>query len=161
MQENLYSDQPNILENKIIPADFGLRFLAASIDLILLSFLIFLLKISHPGFSNYFFKEMLHEQSDSYTLWVMKRSSLVVLWIVYSSVMDFTNRRGTIGKQFVGIVVSDNQGRKINFVTSVLRNLYKIISYIVFGLGFFYVLIDRKNRGWHDMLAGTLVLKKY
>jgi hypothetical protein len=32
-------------------------------------------------------------------------------------------------------------------------------SFIPLGLGFLWIAFDRQKRGWHDMLAGTLVIK--
>lgn len=145
----------------IIPGDFGLRFFAALIDLTLLSILIFLLKLVLPEFSNFwFFEKVSHDPFEGYTHWVMKRSSLIVLWCLYSIFMDYSHLQGTIGKLWMGLMVTDEVGKRISFKRSLFRNLLKIVSYIVLGLGFIYALFDKKKRGWHDLLAGTMVIKK-
>lgn len=146
----------------IIPGDFGLRFFAALIDLTLLSILIFLLKLVLPEFSNFwFFEKVSHDPFEGYTHWVMKRSSLIVLWCLYSIFMDCSQLQGTVGKQWMGLMVTDEVGKRISFKKSLVRNLLKIVSYIALGLGFIYALFDKKKRGWHDLLAGSMVLKNY
>lgn len=41
---------------------------------------------------------------------------------------------------------------------SILRILGYFVSALVFGLGFMWMGLDKKRRGWHDMIAGTVVL---
>ncbi len=33
----------------------------------------------------------------------------------------------------------------------------KIISYMIFCLGFIWILIDKDSQGWHDKLIGSIV----
>ncbi|MEJ1377571.1 MAG: RDD family protein, partial [Candidatus Sedimenticola sp. (ex Thyasira tokunagai)] len=33
-----------------------------------------------------------------------------------------------------------------------------IISWLALGLGFLWLLVDRKNRTWHDRLSGTRLI---
>ena len=35
-----------------------------------------------------------------------------------------------------------------------------MISMVVLLLGFFWIAFDQRKQGWHDKLAGTLVIKK-
>jgi len=145
----------------ISPANFGLRLCACFIDLTMLVILTFLLKIAFPDFSNvWFFKESFASVTLSGTNWVLRRSSLIGLWIIYSIIMDCTTFRGTVGKQIMKIVVSDDNGNRITLLRSVGRNLFKIISYSVAALGFIWILFDSRKMGWHDMIANTLVIKK-
>jgi uncharacterized RDD family membrane protein YckC len=75
--------------------------------------------------------------------------------------MDCSQLQGTVGKLCMGLMVTDEVGKRISFKKSLVRNLLKIVSYIVLGLGFIYALFDKKKRGWHDLLAGTMVIKNY
>ena len=42
---------------------------------------------------------------------------------------------------------------------SIGRYFAQIISIILFGLGFFWIAIDKRNQSLHDKLAGTVVIK--
>ena len=42
----------------------------------------------------------------------------------------------------------------------VLRYLGYFVSTFVFMLGFIWVALDSRKRGWHDYIAGTVVVKK-
>ncbi len=153
---------PNIPATYIaLSATFGQRFSAAFIDLFLLTILMFLVKISFPDFGNMlFFEKASPFVTDNGVNWVLNKSSLIVVWIFYSLIMDSTVMQGTIGKQAMGILVTDETGKRISFSRSAARNLFKIVSYAMLGFGFIYVLWDKKSRGWHDVFANTLVIKK-
>jgi uncharacterized RDD family membrane protein YckC len=42
----------------------------------------------------------------------------------------------------------------------IVRYLGYILSAIFMGIGFMWIAIDKRNQGWHDKLANTLVVKK-
>lgn len=92
--------------------------------------------------------------------WVLSKNSLVLVWIVYSIIMDSSTVKGTFGKQMMNIQVTDEDGKRISINQSIARNLFKIVSYAIVGFGFLYVLFDKKNKGWHDRFADTLVTNK-
>ena len=73
----------------------------------------------------------------------------------------FTGLKGqTLGKMLVGIKVVDAQGNRPGLFLAALREvLGKIISTIVFYLGFFWSAWDRQKQGWHDKIADTYVVK--
>jgi uncharacterized RDD family membrane protein YckC len=70
-------------------------------------------------------------------------------------------RRGTPGKLWLGLEVVDAStlGR-LGVGQSVGRYLGYFVSLIPFGLGLLWVGLDPKKQGWHDKLAGTLVIHK-
>lgn len=49
-----------------------------------------------------------------------------------------------------------------SLIDSVLigRYLAYYVSLIPFGLGFIWVAFDGRKQGWHDKLAGTVVVRK-
>lgn len=150
----------NVQMPQVIHADFTRRLLATVADLLLLSVLLFLLKIAFPDPGNFlFFKKSSAPAPENVTGWVLSRSSLLIVWILYSMIMDCSNRQGTLGKQLMGLKVTDDYGQRISFVKSMGRNISKIISYIFLGLGFFWILFDKHKKGWHDKIANTLVVR--
>lgn len=40
----------------------------------------------------------------------------------------------------------------------ILRYFAYLVSVIPFGLGFLWIVFDKRNQGWHDKLANTLVI---
>jgi len=73
----------------------------------------------------------------------------------------FWQRNGqTPGMQMMGIkVVRDSDGGPITWGTAVLRLIGYWISGFVFYLGYIWVFIDKRKRGWHDLIAGTVVIE--
>jgi uncharacterized RDD family membrane protein YckC len=41
----------------------------------------------------------------------------------------------------------------------IVRYIGYFISAFIFGLGFLWVAFDKRKQGWHDKIAGTLVIK--
>ena len=35
----------------------------------------------------------------------------------------------------------------------------RFVSALVFGLGYFWAIIDRNGQAWHDRIAGTVVVR--
>ena len=57
-------------------------------------------------------------------------------------------------------VVTAGGHRPIGLGTAMLRYLGCLASGLVFCLGFLWIAFRRDRRGWHDMIAGTIVLAK-
>jgi uncharacterized RDD family membrane protein YckC len=66
----------------------------------------------------------------------------------------------TIGKRVMGITVMRSSGANATQSDLFIREIIgKFISGAVFYLGFIWILVDEKNRGWHDMIADTIVVE--
>ena len=63
-------------------------------------------------------------------------------------------------KRFHLRVVRDRDGGPISGGQAVLRFIGQWVSSVVFYLGFAWILIDARRRGWHDLIAGTVVVKE-
>jgi uncharacterized RDD family membrane protein YckC len=57
-------------------------------------------------------------------------------------------------------VVRDRDGGPLSWGTSWLRLLGLYVAATVFYLGFIWVFVDKRRRGWHDLIAGTVVIKR-
>lgn len=85
----------------------------------------------------------------------------MLLSIAYLVVqLVFFNKSKTIGKAALGLqVVSSADGEPIGFWKMLFREWFvKSASGSVFLLGFIWILIDDKNRGWHDKILDTYVV---
>jgi uncharacterized RDD family membrane protein YckC len=58
------------------------------------------------------------------------------------------------------VVVRDKDGQSFGWGTAWLRLLGLYVASSVFYLGFVWILIDKRHRGWQDLIAGTLVIKR-
>jgi uncharacterized RDD family membrane protein YckC len=79
--------------------------------------------------------------------------------VFYGVVCEASPWSGTIGKRLVGIRVVDEYGERLSLTTSAIRNLVKIVSLAVLGLGCLATLWHPGGRAWHDRLAGTFVAR--
>lgn len=59
----------------------------------------------------------------------------------------------------VGLRVVTTDGQQLSFLHATGRYFAKFISAIILCIGFIMVAFSEKNRGLHDMIAGTLVIK--
>src|SRR3989344_3072797 len=67
----------------------------------------------------------------------------------------------TPGKMALGLKVVDTNLGKITVGKAVKREaIGKFVSGIVLGLGYLWVIWDGKKQGWHDKIAGTVVVYK-
>ena len=84
----------------------------------------------------------------------------VVLLVSVSYFPFFWARGGqTPGMRFFRLrVVSDADGSRISGGTAVIRLIGLWISFLIFYLGIIWILVDGRRRGWHDLLAGTIVI---
>jgi len=63
-------------------------------------------------------------------------------------------------RQFQLYVVRDRDGGPITTGQAVLRLIGYWVDGLVFYLGYIWILIDSRKRGWHDLIAGTVVIKR-
>ncbi len=69
-------------------------------------------------------------------------------------------RGATPGKMLCGLEIRTSENEKLRPGQAVLRLLAYIPSLLFFGIGFFWIGIDKNKQGWHDKIAGTLVVKR-
>ena len=83
---------------------------------------------------------------------------LSVAYVVIQLV--FYNKSKSIGKAALGLqVVSSKDGTPVGFWKMLFREWFvKSASGSVFLLGFIWILIDDRNRGWHDKILDTYVV---
>ena len=73
----------------------------------------------------------------------------------------FTAKGQTLGKKALKIrVVRAENGEPPGYTKAFLREVVgKMVSAMVFGLGYLWMLWDGKKQTWHDKIAGTVVVK--
>jgi uncharacterized RDD family membrane protein YckC len=80
----------------------------------------------------------------------------VVIRLLYN--MGFWVLAGqTPGKRVMGVRLVRTDGGRVTWGNAIRREIGYLLSYILF-LGYFWILVDDRRQGWHDKLAGTLVI---
>lgn len=57
-------------------------------------------------------------------------------------------------------IIDDASGNPMSYKQAVMRFLGYIVSALPLSLGFLWVLLNRRKRGFHDLVAGTVVVVK-
>jgi len=65
----------------------------------------------------------------------------------------------TVGMRAWKVRLVSNDGQIVSWPRCLLRFLVAVVSLSVFGLGILWALVDKKNRGWHDLAARTLMIR--
>jgi len=84
----------------------------------------------------------------------------IILPLIYGVFISYFG--GTIGKLVTGIeIISAETRERISFKRAFFRTeVGYLISGMLFFLGFIWIAIDKKQRGWHDMAAQTEVIMR-
>jgi len=126
-------------------AGFGRRLWASILDGVILSAVINLLLLP-----------LGHSTSVETTIQTIV---IIVLPLLYY-VIAWKNFDGqTIGKRLVGVKVIKIDGSPMTYKTALIRSASYYLSAIVFFLGYIWIIFDKRKQGWHDKIAGTVVIK--
>lgn len=80
--------------------------------------------------------------------------------ILYFTFMESSKMQATLGKLALGIKVTDMDGAKLDFGKAFVRNICKFISDFTLLIGYIMAGFTEKRQALHDVIAGTLVVKK-
>jgi uncharacterized RDD family membrane protein YckC len=85
--------------------------------------------------------------------------SILVLGAGWPAYLLWGYARGqSLGKQMMGIRIVREDGRSPGFGCALGRLLGAGMQLCTFGAGFASGLFDRRHQGWHDLIAGTVVV---
>jgi uncharacterized RDD family membrane protein YckC len=77
----------------------------------------------------------------------------------YYAYFESSEKQATLGKQAMGLTVTDMNGDRITFGKAAIRFLAKIPSGLILGIGYFMQPFTEKRQALHDIISGTLVFK--
>ena len=88
---------------------------------------------------------------------------LVTMLVLGAAVIGFWRTCGaTPGKLAMNIrIVDARTGELPGTGRLVVRLACYFVSAAVLYLGFFWIAIDRRKQGWHDKIAGTVVIEEF
>ena len=78
---------------------------------------------------------------------------------IFYSYFWIANKGQTTGMQAWKIKLVSMDESELNIKQTMLRFLISTISFVCFGLGYFWILYDKNNLSWSDILTKTLVIK--
>ncbi|MGH8863074.1 MAG: RDD family protein [Burkholderiales bacterium] len=132
---------------------FWLRVWAAIIDTLLVMLICTPLVAWYYG-PDYWLSEelvLIHGPADIVINWVLPAIAIVLFWIY---------RQATPGKMAIGARIVDSKtGGKPTTGQLIGRYLGYYVSIIPLLLGLIWVGLDPRKQGWHDKLAGTVVVR--
>jgi uncharacterized RDD family membrane protein YckC len=80
-------------------------------------------------------------------------------WFYYA-IFESSALQATLGKKALGIAVTDMNGGRISFGRATGRYFAKILSALILFVGFIMAGFTARKQALHDMIAGTLVIRK-
>lgn len=78
---------------------------------------------------------------------------------VYFAAMESSGWQATLGKRAIGLKVTDTSGARISFRRASGRFFGKVLSCLLFGIGFLMAAFTARRQALHDLLVGTLVVR--
>lgn len=84
-------------------------------------------------------------------------SQFLLHWLYYAS-LESSQLQATFGKLAMELKVTNVVGNRIGFGQASSRYFGKLLSGLIFGIGFLMVGFTEKRQGLHDILADCLVL---
>ena len=133
-------------------AGFWIRVGAALIDTLLLMIVLMPILLAIYGKSYWTEDTILHGFWDLIFGYIIPAVIVIVFWV---------HKSATPGKMATKLVIVDAQtGGKPSTGQFVIRYIGYYIAMLPLFLGIIWVGIDKRKQGWHDKLAGTVVLRK-
>jgi len=143
------------------PVSLVKRLLAIIYDLILLTAIFFVTGIVMSTLTTFIVNNG-NAITEEHSFYIMNQ--VIILCALFISSLIFYGWFWTHGGQTLGMktwrikLVSENSDT-ISWKQANIRFFCAILSWSIFGIGFFWSLIDSKNRCWHDILSSTRLIQ--
>ncbi len=98
--------------------------------------------------------EQLQHLADAGRLDIDPLLSTLLLFSLFGFFAKFWTHSGqTLGMQVWGIRIQNADGTAIDLWQALLRFLIALVSLLCLGMGYWWMLLDKQNRTWHDMYS--------
>ena len=152
--ESSSSSSPEPAAGNLEYVGFWKRLIASLIDTFILTVVLVPLMIGIYGLSHFDPQRALAGK-DGAGVW----DWLINLSIVVITILFWKFRGATPGKMAISArIVDAKTGGPPSTGKLIVRFFAYIVSTLPFCLGFLWIAFDRKKRGWHDLIAGTVVV---
>lgn len=133
-------------------AGFWIRVWASLIDTVLILIIVSPILTWIYGSGYWQGTKIVHGPADVLFSWVLPALAILLFWHA---------KQATPGKLAIAAQIVDaTTGGKPTTRQFVIRYLGYFVSSIPFLLGLFWVAFDPRKQGWHDKLAGTVVVRR-
>ncbi len=133
-------------------AGFWRRVAAAVVDVVILTLAVLALSLIIVRSLGY----VPELGSVEYAVYLLLNTAIV--WLYYAG-QESGVRQATFGKRLLRLRVTDLDGEPISFARASVRHFAKLASSIPFMAGFLAVAVTPRKQGFHDMIAGCLVVR--
>ena len=82
---------------------------------------------------------------------------MVIGWL-YFALQESSEKQATIGKKILSIKVTNFDGNRLTFAKASGRFFAKMLSALIYGIGFIMAAFTKKKQALHDKIAGTFVV---
>ena len=130
---------------------FWARVAASLVDTVLLCIILYPVLTMIYGREYWTSASLIRGPADLVLQWVLPPLAIIAFWIA---------RQATPGKMVIRAKIVDAEtGAPLTRGQAIGRYLGYYVSLFGLGLGFFWVGWDKRKQGWHDKLAGTVVIR--
>ena len=139
------------MDEAVAYAGFWVRVGATLIDTLLILLVTMPILVSVYGSGYFFSEEIVQGKVDFLITWVFPTVAVITFWVLKSA---------TPGKMaFSAVIVDARTGGKLSVAQCIGRYFAYIPATLLLFLGLIWVGIDKRKQGWHDKLAGTVVIR--
>jgi uncharacterized RDD family membrane protein YckC len=83
-----------------------------------------------------------------------------VVWGAYFILFEASPWQATLGKRALDLIVTNMDGSRPSFAKTAGRNLGRLLSLVILGMGCVMAAFTEKKQAMHDLLAGCLVMRR-
>ena len=83
---------------------------------------------------------------------------LLLYFVMYFGLSESGYEQCTVGKNGLGLIVTDKEGKRIAAQQGILRAFSKLLSMAIAGIGFVILLFNPQRRTLHDTMVKSLVV---
>jgi len=92
--------------------------------------------------------------------WILYSFSYIFVQWMYFALLESSSKQATIGKQALGIKVTDMAGQPLSFMRAAGRQAAGAITSVTLLIGYLMAAFTRRKQTLHDMIAGAVVVNK-
>lgn len=131
---------------------FWARVGAALIDTILLGVIIWPIVTAFYGESYWSSEQYVQGPMDFIISWIFPAVAVIIFWAL---------KQATPGKMAISAKIVDAKSGGVPTTGQYIRRYFLyFLSGLPLGLGIIWVAFDSRKQGWHDKLAGTVVVRQ-
>ncbi len=98
---------------------------------------------------------------EQYGIWNLMAEQFIALFILLAFTLFFwITKQATPGKMLLRLKIVDNITLQPPTIAQYIIRLFSYaLSILPLGLGILFIAINKKKHGWHDLIAGTSVIR--